>query len=51
VTLKTLYTYLRLLENAADMKRKMPASSPQRSLKEGQALKMASSKTPKTSLA
>jgi hypothetical protein len=35
VTLKTLYTYLRLLENAADMKRKMPASSPQRSLKEG----------------
>jgi len=35
MTLKTLYTYLRLLENAADMKRKMPASSSQRSLKEG----------------
>ena len=35
MTLKSLYTYLRLLENASDMKRKMPASSPQRSLKEG----------------
>ncbi len=35
MTLKSLHTYLRLLENASDMKRKMPASSPQRSLKEG----------------
>src|SRR4029077_12453116 len=31
----SLFTYLRLLENASDMKRKMPASSSQRSLKEG----------------
>ena len=30
-----LYADLRFLENASDMKRKMPASSPQRSLKEG----------------
>jgi len=35
MTLKSLYMYLRLLENASDMKRKMPASSTQRSLKEG----------------
>src|ERR1041385_5740596 len=35
MTLKTLYAYLRLMENASDMKRKMPASSTQRSLKEG----------------
>ena len=35
MTLKSLYVYLRLLENASDMKRKMPASSTQRSLKEG----------------
>ena len=35
MTLKALYTYLRLLESPADMKRKMPASSPVRSLKEG----------------
>ena len=34
-TLKALYMYLRLLENASEMKRKMPASSNQRSLKEG----------------
>ena len=35
MTLKSLYTYLKLLENASDMKRKMPPSSTQRSLKEG----------------
>jgi hypothetical protein len=35
MTLKSLHTYLRLLENASDMKRKMPASSSPRSLKEG----------------
>jgi hypothetical protein len=34
-TLKSLHTYLRLLENASELKRKMPASSNQRSLKEG----------------
>ncbi len=34
-TLKSLHAYLRLLENASEMKRKMPASSNQRSLKEG----------------
>jgi hypothetical protein len=34
-TLKSLHKYLRLLESASDMKRKMPASCNQRSLKEG----------------
>jgi hypothetical protein len=34
-TLKSLHTYLRLLENASELKRKMPASSTQRSVKEG----------------
>ena len=34
-TLKSLHTYLRLLENASELKRKMPASSLQRSMKEG----------------
>ena len=34
-TLKSLHTYLRLLENASELKRKMPASSSQRSVKEG----------------
>ena len=34
-TLKSLHKYLRLLESALEMKRKMPASSNQRSLKEG----------------
>jgi hypothetical protein len=34
-TLKSLHAHLRLLENASEMKRKMPTSSNQRSLKEG----------------
>jgi hypothetical protein len=34
-TLKSLHTYLKLLENAAELKRKMPGSSNQRSMKEG----------------
>jgi hypothetical protein len=34
-TLKSLHTYLRLLENASELKRKMPTSSSQRSVKEG----------------
>jgi len=34
-TLKSVYTYLRLLENASELKRKMPTSSSQRSVKEG----------------
>ncbi len=34
-TLKSLHTYLKLLENAAELKRKMPGSSNQRSLKDG----------------
>ena len=34
-TLKSLHTYLRLLENASELKRKMPASSIQRTIKEG----------------
>ncbi|MCL4176960.1 MAG: hypothetical protein KJ072_04350 [Verrucomicrobia bacterium] len=35
VTLKSLHAYLRLLENTAELKRKMPASSNPRTLKEG----------------
>ena len=34
-TLKSLYKYLRLIENASELKRRMPASANQRSLKEG----------------
>lgn len=34
-TLKTLHKYLRLIENASELKRRMPASSNQRSLKDG----------------
>jgi hypothetical protein len=34
-TLKSLHKYLRLIENASELKRRMPASSNQRSLKEG----------------
>ena len=34
-TLKSLHTYLKLLENPAELKRRMPASSTQRSLKSG----------------
>lgn len=34
-TLKLLHAYLRLLENASELKRKMPASSAQRTVKEG----------------
>jgi len=34
-TLKSLHTHLRLLENPAELKRKMPASPHQRSMKEG----------------
>jgi len=34
-TLKTLHTYLKLLENASELKRRMPASSHQRSLRDG----------------
>ncbi len=34
-TLKSLHTYLRLLENSAELKRRMPGSSTQRTLKEG----------------
>jgi hypothetical protein len=34
-TLRSLHTYLKLLENAAELKRKMPGSSNQRSLKDG----------------
>ncbi len=34
-TLKSLHKYLTLLESAPEMKRKMPTSSNQRSLKEG----------------
>ena len=34
-TLKSLHTYLRLLENPSELKRKMPTSSNPRSLKEG----------------
>jgi hypothetical protein len=35
VTLKSLHKYLRLIENASELKRRMPASPNQRSLKEG----------------
>lgn len=35
VTLKSLHAYLRLLENASELKRKMPTSSTQRTMKEG----------------
>jgi hypothetical protein len=35
VTLKSLHAYLRLLENTAELKRKMPASSNPRTFKEG----------------
>jgi hypothetical protein len=35
VTLKSLHKYLRLIENTAELKRKMPASSSPRTLKEG----------------
>jgi hypothetical protein len=34
-TLKSLHAYLRLLENPSELKRKMPTSSSQRSVKEG----------------
>ena len=34
-TLKSLHKYLRLIENASELKRRLPASSNQRSLKEG----------------
>ena len=34
-TLKSLHKYLRLIENASELKRRMPASSNQRGLKEG----------------
>jgi hypothetical protein len=34
-TLKTLHTYLKLLENASELKRRMPGSSNQRSLRDG----------------
>ncbi len=34
-TLKSLHKYLRLVENASELKRRLPASSNQRSLKEG----------------
>jgi hypothetical protein len=34
-TLKSLHKYLRLIENASELKRRMPGSSNQRSLKEG----------------
>ena len=34
-TLKSLHTYLKLLENAAELKRRMPGSSNQRSLRDG----------------
>src|ERR1044071_921533 len=34
-TLKSLHKYLTVLESASEMKRRMPASSNQRSLKEG----------------
>jgi hypothetical protein len=34
-TLKSLHTYLKLLENASELKRRMPASSNQRSLRDG----------------
>ena len=35
MTLKALHTHLKLLENAAELKRKMPAHSSQRTMKEG----------------
>jgi hypothetical protein len=35
VTLKSLHNYLRLLENASELKRRLPASSNPRTLKEG----------------
>ena len=35
ITLKALHSYLKLLENAAELKRKMPGAGNQRSLKEG----------------
>jgi hypothetical protein len=35
ITLKSLHKYLRLIENASELKRRMPASSNQRNLKEG----------------
>jgi hypothetical protein len=35
VTLKTLHNYLKLLENASELKRRLPTSSNQRTLKEG----------------
>jgi hypothetical protein len=35
VTLKSLHNYLKLLENASELKRRLPASSNPRSLKEG----------------
>ena len=35
ITLKSLHAYLKLLENASELKRKMPGASNQRSMKEG----------------
>src|SRR6266481_4888464 len=35
VTLKSLHNYLKLLENASELKRRLPASSNPRTLKEG----------------
>jgi hypothetical protein len=35
MTLKSLHKYLRIIENASELKRRIPASSNQRSLKEG----------------
>src|ERR1051326_9583683 len=35
VTLKSLHNYLRLLENASELKRRLPAASNPRTLKEG----------------
>ncbi len=35
LTLKALHAYLKLLENASELKRRMPASSSQRTMKEG----------------
>jgi hypothetical protein len=35
VTLKSLYNYLRVLENASELKRRLPAASNPRTLKEG----------------
>jgi len=35
LTLKSLHAYLKLLENPCELKRKMPASSSQKTIKEG----------------